>query len=204
MGGTETTSSTVEWGLTELLCNPETMVKARAELAKVVGANRSFEESDIDNLPYLQAVVKETLRLHPPIPLLIPRRAMPENTNFMGYKIPRNTQVFVNAWAIGRDPECWDEPSSFKPKRFLVPGSTTSDYKGQHFEMIPFGGGRRNCPGIPLAQRMVPLILGSLIHEFEWELEKNVTGETMDMREKMGMAVTKLEPLRAIPKRIAV
>lgn len=194
MAGSETTSSTIEWALTELLTNPESLNKAKAELAQAVGADRTFEEDDIDNLPYLKAVIKETLRLHPPIPFLVPRRAM-EDTNFQGYHIPKDTQVLVNAWAIGRDPEVWDEPWSFKPERFL--GSTV-DYKGQNYELIPFGAGRRMCAGVPLAHRMLHLILGSLLHQFDWELDCK---EKIDMNDRMGITVRKAEPLIAVPKR---
>lgn len=194
MAGSETTSSTIEWALTELLSNPESLNKAKAELAQAVGADRTFEEDDIDNLPYLKAVIKETLRLHPPIPFLVPRRAM-EDTNFQGYHIPKDTQVLVNAWAIGRDPEVWDEPWSFKPERFL--GSTV-DYKGQNYELIPFGAGRRMCAGVPLAHRMLHLILGSLLHQFDWELDCK---EEIDMNDRMGITVRKAEPLIAVPKR---
>lgn len=194
MAGSETTSSTIEWALTELLSNPESLNKAKAELGQAVGADRTFEEDDIDNLPYLKAVIKETLRLHPPIPFLVPRRAM-EDTNFQGYHIPKDTQVLVNAWAIGRDPEVWDEPWSFKPERFL--GSTV-DYKGQNYELIPFGAGRRMCAGVPLAHRMLHLILGSLLHKFDWELDCK---EKIDMNDRMGITVRKAEPLIAVPKR---
>lgn len=170
MAGSETTSSTVEWALTELLCNPESMIKVKAELARVVRASKKVEESDMENLPFLQAVVKETLRLHPPIPFLVPRRAT-QDTNFMGYDIPKNTQVLVNAWAIGRDPDAWDDPSSFMPERFI---GTRVDYRGQDLEFIPFGAGRRICAGVPLAHRALHLILGSLLHHFDWEFEANV------------------------------
>lgn len=200
MAGSETSSSTIEWALSELLRSPEKMIKVKAELATVIGPNKKFKESDIDNLPYLQAVIKETLRLHAPIPFLIPRKAL-QDTEFMGYHIPKNTQLFVNAWAIGRDPECWDEPSSFKPERFI--GSNV-DYKGQHFELIPFGAGRRMCVGIPLADRMLHLALGSLLHEFDWELDSSVTRKTLDMRDKIGIVVRKLEPLKAVLKRSAL
>lgn len=145
LAGAETTSITIEWAMTELLCNPETLMKAKTELRQVIGQNRKMNESDIDNLPYLQVIVKETLRLHPPVPFLIPRKAILD-TKFMGYFIPKNTQVFVNAYAIGRDPDVWiDEPDSFKPERFI--GSKV-DYKGQHYELIPFGAGRRMCAGV--------------------------------------------------------
>ena len=197
MAGSETTSSTIEWALTELLCNRECLVKAKAELDAVVGAAREVEESDIENLPYLQGVVKETLRLHPPIPLLVPRRAI-QDTEFMGYYIPKDTQVFVNAWAIGRDPDVWEDPLDFKPERFCGPGRI--DYKGQHFELIPFGAGRRMCAGVPLAHRVLHLVLGSLLHRFDWELDSHVTPSTMDTRDKIGVTMRKLVPLLAVPK----
>ncbi|XP_044481320.1 cytochrome P450 76A1-like [Mangifera indica] len=194
LAGSETTSSSIEWALTELLCKPESLNRVKAELAEVVGPNRKLEESDIENLPYLQAVIKENLRLHPPIPFLIPRRAM-EDTNFNGYHIPKNTQVLINAWAIGRDPDVWSEPLSFKPERFL--GSKV-DYKGQNYELIPFGAGRRMCAGVPLAHRMLNLLLGSLLHEFDWELD--CCKETMDMTDRLGITMRKSEPLYALPK----
>lgn len=196
LAGSETTSSTIEWALTELLCNRECLVKVKAELGAVVGAAREVEESDIDKLPYLQGVVKETLRLHPPIPLLVPRRAI-QDTEFMGYHIPKDTQVFVNAWAIGRDPDVWVEPLVFKPERFC--GSTT-DYRGQHYELIPFGAGRRMCAGVPLAHRVLHLVLGSLLHRFDWELDSHVTPSTMDMKDRLGITMRKHEPLLAVPK----
>lgn len=197
MAGSETTSSTTEWALTELLCNPESMIKAKAELAQVIGANRKFEENDIDNLPFLQAVVKETLRLHPPIPFLVPRRAI-KDTNFMGYHIPKNTQVLVNAWAIGRDPDAWDDPLCFKPERFI---GSKLEYKGQHYEFIPFGAGRRMCAGVPLAHRVLHLTLGSLLHQFDWELESKAT---LDMKDRLGITMRKLKPLVAVPKKCKV
>ncbi|XP_019186938.1 PREDICTED: cytochrome P450 76A2-like [Ipomoea nil] len=196
--GTETTSSSVEWALSELLCNPKAMAKVKEEIYEVVGPNRRIEESDIDNLQYMQAVVKETLRLHPPLPFLIPRRAI-QDTKFMEYDIPKDTQVFVNVWAIGRDPESWDDPLSFKPERFL---GSNIDFKGQDFEFLPFGAGRRICVGLPLGNRMLHFILGSLLHAFDWELECNVTSQSLDMKERMGIAVSKSDPLKAIPRRI--
>ncbi|KAJ7971481.1 Cytochrome P450 family protein [Quillaja saponaria] len=196
IAASETSSSTIEWALTELLCNPEVMVKVKDEVGRVIGPNRKLEESDIDNLPYLQAVIKETFRLHPPIPFLVPRKAMQE-TIFMGYNIPKDTQVFVNAWAIGRDPDVWEEPLSFKPERFI---GSEIDYKGQHYELIPFGAGRRMCAGVPLAHRALHLILGSLLHHFDWELDGNVSRETMDMKDSLGVTMRKREPLLAVPK----
>lgn len=197
IAGSETTSSAVEWAMAELLCSPDSMRKAKAELAHTVGPNRKVEESDIENLPYLQAVVKETLRLHPPIPFLVPRKAI-RDVDFMGYFIPKNTQVFVNAWAIGRDPDAWVDPLCFKPERFM---DSKVDYKGHHFELIPFGAGRRMCAGVPLAHRILHLALGSLLHRFDWELDGSVTPETMDMKDKLGITSRKLKPLHAVPRR---
>ncbi|XP_057990302.1 iridoid oxidase-like [Hevea brasiliensis] len=195
--GSETTSAATEWAMAELLRKPEAMRKVKEELNEVVGENRNVEESDIEKLPYLQAVVKEALRLHPSVPLLVPKNTM-QDTNFMGYHIAKDTQVFVNAWAIGRDPDSWEDPLTFKPERFL---GSNIDYKGQNFELIPFGSGRRICIGMLLAQRVLLLSLASLIHCFDWELDKDSTPEILDMREKIGMSVKKLVPLNVIPKR---
>ncbi|KAI3473942.1 hypothetical protein Pfo_028516 [Paulownia fortunei] len=184
LAGTETTSSSIEWAMTELLRNPATMAKAKNEISGIVGTTDKFQESHIDNLPYLQAVIKETLRLHPPLPFLIPRRAV-RDTSFMGYFVPKNTQVFVNVWAIGRDQECWDDA-------------------GQHFELIPFGAGRRMCAGLTLGHRMLHFVLGSLLHEFVWELESSVTPDAIDMNERMGITVGKLQPLKAVPRKRVV
>nr|GME01024.1 cytochrome P450 76A2-like [Ipomoea batatas] len=198
LAGTEPISSSVEWALSELLCNPKAMAKVKEEIYEVVAPKRRFEESDIDNLQYMQAVVKESLRLHPPGTLLLPRTAI-QDTKFMEYDIPKDTQVFVNVWAIGRDPEIWDDPLSFKPERFL---GSNIDFKGQDFEFLPFGAGRRICVGLPLGNRMLHFILGSLLHAFDWELECNVTSQSLDMKERMGIVVSKSEPLKAIPRRI--
>ncbi|GAA0175192.1 oxygenase [Lithospermum erythrorhizon] len=195
MAGAEATTSTIEWALAELLSKPRTLTEAKHEILKIVGRNKRFEESDIDKLPFLQAIVKETLRMHPGGGF-VPKKAS-KDTSFMGYDIPKSTNVMINIWAIGRDPEYWSDPSSFKPERFL---DSIIDYKGQYFDYIPFGSGSRICPGIPLAQRLVHLILGSLIHEFDWELEDSFL---LDMSEKMGLTLRKLEPLKAIPKKQA-
>ncbi|PIA38273.1 hypothetical protein AQUCO_02800151v1 [Aquilegia coerulea] len=196
IASTDTTNATTEWAMSELLRNPNIMRNVQAELDQVVGQNRKFEESDIEKLHYLQAVVKETLRLHPPVPLLVPRCAR-ENTEFMGYTIPKDTQVFVNVWAIGRDPAFWEDPLSFKPERFL---NSSVDFKGQHFQFLPFGAGRRMCAGMMLAERMLHVILGSLIHSFEWSLQDGITPEKLDMRERFGITLRKADPLKVILK----
>lgn len=163
IGGTDTTSSTVEWAMTELLLNPDKMVKAKNELQQVEGP---VQESDISRFPYLQAIVKETFRLHPPVPLLLPRKAVSE-VEMQGFTVPKNAQILINIWAIGRDPAIWPDPNSFKPERFL---ECQADVKGRDFELIPFGAGRRICPGLPLGHKMVHFTLASLIHSFDWKI----------------------------------
>ncbi|KAM3340016.1 cytochrome 76A2 [Capsicum galapagoense] len=195
--GSETTSNSVEWALTELLRHPEAMTKVKTEISKVVGPNRKFEESDIDNLSYMQAVIKESLRLHPPLPFLIPRETS-QDTKFMGYYVPKGTRVLVNAWAIGRDPECWNDPMSFKPERFL---GSKLDVKGQHYELIPFGAGRRMCFGLPLGHRMMHFALGSLLHKFNWELPDGVSPKSINMNGSMGMTARKRDSIKAVPKK---
>lgn len=195
--GSETTSISIEWGFTELLRNPSVLSKVREEIDRVVGQDRKVEESDMDNLPYLQAVVKETLRLHPALPLLLPRNTM-EDTNYMGYLIPKDTQVFVNAWAIGRDPDSWEDPLTFNPERFL---NSSIEYKGQHFELIPFGSGRRICIGFPLAHRVVHLTLATLAQSFDWEFTSGMSPKSLDMEERLGLTLRKKNPVKIIPKR---
>ncbi|GAB4830788.1 hypothetical protein Ancab_040197 [Ancistrocladus abbreviatus] len=195
LAGTDTTSSTIEWAMAELLHSPDKWLKARAELEQVIGRGNPLEEGDIARLPYLQSVIKETLRLHPPLPFLLPRKV---DTDFQlcGFTVPKSAQVLINAWAIGRDPNFWENPDSFEPERFL---GSEIDFKGQHFELIPFGAGRRLCVGMPLALRMVPFILGSLLHYFDWKLENGVDPKSMDMDDEVGVALRIAQPLRAIP-----
>lgn len=194
-GGTETTSNSIQWAMAELLRHPESMKKLKTEIDQVVGS-KTVDEGDTSKLPYLQAVVKETMRLHPPLPLLLPRTAR-QDTEFMGYDIPKNTMVFLNAWAIHRDPDAWESPFSFKPERFL---NSNIDHKGQHYELIPFGSGRRSCVGLLMGERMFSLTLARLIQSFDWELPVNVSPETLDMREAMGLSVRMLTPLKVVPR----
>ncbi|KAL8479799.1 hypothetical protein ACS0TY_026657 [Phlomoides rotata] len=200
MGQTHTTTSTVEWAITELILNPATMANAKNELRSVIGKTEQVAESDISRLPYMQAVIKETLRLHSATPLLVPHKAESE-VEINGYTIPKNTQIFVNVWAMGRDSSIWRNPTSFEPERFF---NSEIDYKGQYFELLPFGSGRRICPGMPLADRMLPLMVASLIHNFDWKLEAGVKPEDVDTTDKFGIALRKAVPLMAIPFPIKV
>uniref|UniRef100_A0A7N0UEV0 Cytochrome P450 76AD1-like protein n=1 Tax=Kalanchoe fedtschenkoi TaxID=63787 RepID=A0A7N0UEV0_KALFE len=196
MAATDTTSGTLEWAMSELMRNPEAMARAKAELDQVIGQGEQVKESDIPRLPYLQALVKETTRLHPLFPFLIPRKTI-QDEELCGYTIPKDAQVLVNVWAIGRDRDVWgDDPDGFKPERFL--GSDV-DFRGGCFELIPFGSGRRICVGMPLASRMLHLMLGSLINCFDWKLEGGGKPEDIDMGEVFGLALQRAKPLRLVP-----
>ncbi|KAJ0800894.1 putative geraniol 8-hydroxylase [Helianthus annuus] len=195
VGGTDTTSTTVEWAMTELLRNPDVMAKSKDELKHVIGKGKNIKDHDLSRLPYLLCIVNETLRLHPPVPLLIPRNV--ENpVKLCGYIIPKDTQVLVNAWAIGQDPTIWEDSKEFKPERFLT---RQIDVRGQDFELIPFGAGRRICPGFPLALRTIPIILGSLVNNFDWNLDVNLQPKVLDMTERFGISLHKANPLCLIP-----
>ena len=198
MAGADTTSTTVEWAMAELLRSPDKFAKARAELKEIIGQEEAVQESDISRLPYLQAVIKETFRLHPAAPLLVPHKAN-EDVEINGYIVPKNTQVLINAWASGRDPTTWSDPEIFEPERFL---DRDIDARGQHFELIPFGAGRRICPGLPLGYRMVHLMLASFIYNIDWKLEDGMKPEDLDMEEKFGLTVQKAWPLKAIPVKL--
>ncbi|KAF2530878.1 hypothetical protein F2Q70_00030364 [Brassica cretica] len=190
IAGTDTSSNTVEWAMAELLTNPKTMVKAQSQIQRIIGQNGFVQEPDISELPYIQAVVKETLRLHPAVPLLLPRKAETDVEVF-GYLVPKDAQVLVNVWAIGRDPNVWENPTRFEPDRFL---GEEIDVKGRDYELTPFGAGRRICPGLPLAVKMVSLMLVSLLYSFDWKLPT-----TVDMEETFGITLHKANPLHVVP-----
>ncbi|XP_059643413.1 probable (S)-N-methylcoclaurine 3'-hydroxylase isozyme 2 [Cornus florida] len=192
--GTDTTTSTIEWAMAELIKNPESMERVCEELTREINQH-SLKESHLPQLPYLQACVKESMRLHPPGPLLLPRRA-PDSCKVMNYTIPKNSQVVVNVWAIGRDPMVWEEPLKFKPERFL---NGTLDFKGNDFEFLPFSAGRRICPGLPMAAKQVPLILASLLRSFDWSLPHGNDPNELDMNEKFSITLQKEQPLVLIP-----
>ncbi|KAH1106309.1 hypothetical protein J1N35_010077 [Gossypium stocksii] len=179
IAGTNSTSSTLEWAMAELFHNPKALREARRELQQVIGEGNLVEESHVTCLPYLQAIVKETMRLHPPIPLLLPRKAE-EDIEIHNFVVPKGARVLINAWAIGRDPNIWEEPDLFLPERFI---RSTIDVKGRDFGLIPFGSGRRICPGLPLAMRMLHLMLGTLIYSFDWELKDGFILKSLTMND---------------------
>lgn len=181
--------------MTEVLSNPFAIAKAKEELEQVIGKGKIVEESDLSKLPYLSCIVKETLRIHPSIPFLVPRKVY-NQVKIDNYIIPEGTQVLVNAWAIGRDSNIWEDSMKFKPERFLT---SELDIRGQDFELIPFGAGRRICPGLPLAIRMIPMMLGSLLNNFDWKIDNGIRCEELDMTERFGITLQKAKPLYAVP-----
>ncbi|CAN6449335.1 unnamed protein product [Victoria cruziana] len=190
---TDTTSLTLEWTLAALLNNRRTLQKAQEELDTYVGRERRVEESDMKNLPYLQAIVKESMRLYPVTPLFVPHQSI-EPVRLGGYHIPAGTVLFVNAWKIFRDPMVWVDPQDFKPERFLE-GDGRVGFAGQSFAFMPFGSGRRMCPGWTMALQVIYLTLASLLHGFEWSTPVD---EPVDMTEGFGLSMPKASPLRAL------
>ncbi|KAF7838261.1 cytochrome P450 71A1-like [Senna tora] len=197
VGGSDTSSTALEWTFAELLKNPTAMKKAQEEVRRVVGHKSKIDENDVRQMKYLECVVKECLRLHPPFPLLVPR----ETTSIakLGeYDIPPQTSVFVNAWAIQRDPELWERPEEFIPERFE---NSEVDFKGQDFQLVPFGFGRRGCPGISFGVASVEYLLAVLLFWFDWKLPSGTTtsSQDIDMSEAYGLTVNKKVPIHVEP-----
>ncbi|KAJ3696927.1 hypothetical protein LUZ61_000632 [Rhynchospora tenuis] len=167
------------------------MEKAQSEVRELFKGKTHVPDSDIDKLKYMHLVIKETLRLHPPAPLLLPRQCR-EECRVFDYDIPKGTTVLVNAWAIGRDPKYWENPEEFKPERFM---NSTTDFKGADFEFIPFGSGRRMCPGMSLGLANVELPLANLLYHFDWKLMDGLKPEDIDMSEASGVATRRKTPL---------
>ncbi|KAF3774996.1 Cytochrome P450 77A2 [Nymphaea thermarum] len=194
VAGTEATAITLEWALSLLLNNPHILKKAQDELDCQVGKDRQVEESDINNLPYLQAIVKESLRLYPATPLLLPHESM-EPVQLGGFEVPVGSTLFVNAWKIHRDPTLWTDPEEFKPERFLSSGNEMTSFGGQDFAFLPFGSGRRFCIGWRMAMQVLHLTLARLLQGFEWSTPID---EPVDMTEGHGLALPKATPLTVL------
>ncbi|CAL4900861.1 unnamed protein product [Urochloa decumbens] len=203
--GTETSFIVLEWAMSELVRNPRTMHKLQHELRRdaptdAAGANAVGPTT----ATYLRAVVKETLRLHPPVPLLLPRECM-RDTTVLGFHVARGTRVFINAWAVGRDPASWSAPEEFRPERFLAGEDISEeevDFLGAHFQFVPFGAGRRVCPGMQFGLATVELALASLVRLFDWELPGGAAPGELDMEEAPGLTTPKRVPLRLVAKPI--
>ncbi|XP_020220266.2 beta-amyrin 24-hydroxylase [Cajanus cajan] len=199
IAGTNGPASVLEWSLAELVRNPHVFKKAREEIDAVVGNTRLVKESDIPKLPYLQAVVKETLRLHPPTPIFA-REAM-RACQVDGYDIPANSTIMISTWAIGRDKSYWDKPLEYNPERFLLaddPGKARIDVRGQYYQLLPFGSGRRSCPGASLALLVMQATLASLVQCFDWVVNDGKSHE-VDMTEEGRVTVFLANPLKCRP-----
>jgi cytochrome P450 len=169
----------------ELMKNPKVMRKVQQEIRLVLGCKSRVTEDDLTNLKYLKLVIKETLRLHPATCVLFPK-ASQESCKILGYDVPKGMIMVMNVWAINRDPKYWDDAEVFKPERFE---GITVDFRGTDFQFLPFGGGRRMCPGIMLAHANIELALATLLYHFDWQLPPGVTPEEVDMAEKFGVDV---------------
>ncbi|KAK9938214.1 hypothetical protein M0R45_014967 [Rubus argutus] len=194
VAGTDTTFTALEWTMSELLRNPRVMKKLQNEVRGIVGNRADVTEDDLVGMHYLKAVIKETFRLHPPLPLPGPRMSR-QDVKINGYNIKANTQVLVNVWAIGRDPKSYTNPEVYEPERFLNSGI---DYKGNDFELIPFGGGRRICPGIQFAVAVKEIALANIVHKFDWALPHGTKAEDLDMNESAGLTAHRKYPLKAV------
>lgn len=193
IAGIDTIANTVEWAMAELMKNPTLMKRAKDELDEVVGLNRIVQEADIPNLPFLQAITKEALRMHPPAPLSLPHEST-RPAEMFGYKLPAHTRVFYNLFAIHRDPAMYEKPDEFNPQRFIdhpeISHLTGMDY----YELIPFGAGRRMCPAFRLGNLMVSLILAHVLHSFDWSFTEGESAETFDMSEEFKLTVSLKKP----------
>uniref|UniRef100_A0A0D9XK25 Cytochrome P450 n=1 Tax=Leersia perrieri TaxID=77586 RepID=A0A0D9XK25_9ORYZ len=206
-GGTETSTIVLNWTMAELIRTPRVMAKAHAEVRQTFrGKNTITEDDGVSRLTYLKMVIKESLRMHCPVPLLGPRRCR-ESCKVMGYDIPKDTTIFVNAWAMCRNPKFWDDAEEFKPERFE---NSNIDNKGSNFEYIPFGSGRRMCAGMNLGMADVELPLASLLYYFDWKLPSGMLPEDVDMQEAPGLFANRRTSLilcpvtRVIPSNLQV
>ncbi|KAJ3704184.1 hypothetical protein LUZ61_007889 [Rhynchospora tenuis] len=193
-GGTETSSSTIEWAMSELIRHPTVMEKAQAEVRRAMREKTHIDENALLELSYLKLVIKETLRLHPPV-CLIPRLCK-ETCKLLGYTIPSGTRVLINAWALGRDAQYWTDAEEFKPERFE---QVDVGFRGNNCEFVPFGAGRRMCPGLHFGMAIMETALAHILLHFDWELPDGVRGKDLDMTERFGGTIAKKEPLYLVP-----
>lgn len=180
--------------MAELTKNPKVMKKLQDEIRYAIKEDQ-VKESELEKLEYLKMVVKEVLRLHVPAPLLLPRQTM-SHFKLDGYDIDPKSHLYVNAWAIARDPNYWFNPEEFLPERFM---GSNIDYRGQNFELLPFGAGRRSCPGMNMAIATVELTLANLLLRFDWKLPDGMKEDDVNMEEDAGLTVTNKSPLKLVP-----
>ena len=196
--GSETSATAVDWAMAEMIKNPRVMRKAQEEVRQVFKRKGSVCETGIGEMTYLKCVVKETLRLHPSVAMLVPRESQ-DKCKISDYEIPAKTRVIVNAWAIGRDPKYWSDPESFIPERFL---DSSIDFKGNDFEYIPFGAGRRICPGMSFGLINTEFPLATMLYHFDWKLPNGKVSEDLDMTELFGLTVRRKNDLLMIPSTV--
>ncbi|KAK2387014.1 cytochrome P450 71D11 [Trifolium repens] len=194
-GGSDTAATTINWAMAEMMKDQRVLKKAQNEVRVIFNKRGKVDETCIDELKYLKAIIKEVLRMHPPGPLLIPRECG-QDCEIDGYDIPVKSKVIINAWAIGMDPKYWTEPERFYPERFI---DSSFDFKGLNFEYIPFGAGRRICPGINYGLANVELALAMLLCHFDWRLPNGMKSEDLDMTELFGASVIRKDDLYLIP-----
>lgn len=183
------------WTMAEMIKNPTVLKRSQDEVRQIYGEMGTVDESRLHELKFLHAVIKEVWRLHPPAPFLLPRECS-EQCEIQGYEIPVNTRIFINAWAIGRDPQNWTEPEKFIPERFL---DSEIDFKGTNLNYIPFGAGRRMCPGISFALPNIELALAQMLYHFDWKLPGGLEQEQLDIAEAFGVVVRPKQDLLLIP-----
>lgn len=176
--------------MTELIRHPGVMKKLQDEIREIMKGKQHITDDDLQKMHYLKAVIKETFRCHPPVAIYF--HAAREYVNLMGYDIAPETMVLVNAWAIGRDPACWDEPEKFMPERFL---NSSVDFRGFDFHLIPFGAGRRICPGLGFAATAIEHTVANLMQKFDWALPDGAKGEDLDVTERPGFTIGRKNPL---------
>lgn len=196
LGGIDTTAVSLVWAMAEIMKNPRVMHKLQAEIRFSVGKlnnNTLIQESMCENLKYLKMIIKETLRLHPPSVLLIPHLAQ-KHIKIGGFDVYPNTRIQVNVFAIGRDPNIWKNPNKFYPERFE---EKDIDFRGQNFELIPFGSGRRMCPGISMSSTIMETVFGNLIYHFDWKLPNEI--DDINLEEEVGLIQRKKIPLCLVP-----
>lgn len=195
VAGTDTTSATLEWIMTELARYPRVMKQAQEEVRRVASGTQRVDGSHIQHLHYLKTVIKETMRLHPPVPLLVPREST-EKCTLEGYEIPAKTRVFINSYAIGRDPKSWKNPLEYIPERFE---GNSKEFMDQDFKFLPFGGGRRGCPGYIFGLATVEMTVARLLYHFDWTLPQGVGANDVDLQEIFGLATRKKCALVLVP-----
>ncbi|MCE3050381.1 hypothetical protein HAX54_047081 [Datura stramonium] len=191
--GSDTIAVHLTWIMSLLLNNPHVIKKAQEEIDTKIGKERWAEDSDVQDLVYLQAIIKETLRLYPPAPLLVPHEAV-EDCKVAGYHVPKGTRLYVNVWKIHRDPNIYSKPENFIPERFLT-NKIKIDSRDQHFEFIPFGSGRRSCPGMTFASLVTHVILGRLLQGFDFSTPSNMP---VDMTEGLGITMPKANQVEVV------